>query len=88
MDITYASIIFLTSPLSPPLPSIPPPFPFLRRGHEILRTVLLPKFEHVLLLRSSHVQRVLYDFNMDQLKQQGMATTSGPLKAFAVCSKV
>lgn len=60
----------------------------LRRGQKILRDSLLPKFEHVLFLRPSPVQEVLYNYVMDQIKNGPSATTAGPLKAFAMCSKV
>ena len=63
-----------------------------RRGHEILFQTLPPKFEHVLYLRPSEVQGALYEYNMGQLTQGGSTMSSGgvagPLKAFAVCSKV
>lgn len=60
----------------------------IRRGHEILHSFLPPKFEHVILLRFSHAQRTLYNLNVTF---EGTGYTScnvGPLKAFAVCSKV
>ena len=61
----------------------------LRRGHEILKATLPPKFEHVLYLRPSQVQGDLYNYNMSAIAQAGgAASTAGPLKAFAVCSKV
>ena len=59
----------------------------LRRGHEILRSVLPPKFEHVVFLRCSPVQRSLYDYCVLQAKEGSVAGGSGPLRAFAVCSK-
>ena len=58
------------------------------RGHEILKCTLPAKFEHVLLVRPSPVQAALYDYNMNSLQQGGTSTTAGPLKAFAVCTKV
>ena len=61
----------------------------LRKGHEILKTTLPPKFEHVLYLRPSQVQADLYNFNMSAIAQAaGNSNSAGPLKAFAVCSKV
>lgn len=61
----------------------------LRRGHEILKTTLPPKFEHVLFIRPSKVQATLYDYNMSLIENStGASATAGPLKAFAVCSKV
>ena len=61
----------------------------LRKGHEILKSTLPPKFEHVLYLRPSQVQADLYDFNMSAIAQAaGNSNSAGPLKAFAVCSKV
>ena len=66
-------------------------FILFRRGHDILHSVLPPKFEHVILVRNSHVQRVLYDLNMLQTQEQqksGTVASIGPLRAFAVCSKV
>ena len=72
-------------------PSFIPPSPLThphRRGHEILKWSLPDKFEHVLLVRPSPVQAALYDHNMHNLQQGGTSTTAGPLKAFAVCTKV
>ena len=60
----------------------------LRRGHEILRDTLPQKFEHVIFLRPSPVQGVLYNYVIDQIKNGPNATSAGPLKAFAMCSKV
>lgn len=61
----------------------------LRKGHEILKVTLPPKFEHILYLRPSQVQADLYDYNMSAIEQAGgTSSTAGPLKAFAVCSKV
>ena len=61
----------------------------LRKGHEILKSTLPPKVEHVLYLRPSKVQGDLYDFNMSAIAQAaGNSNSAGPLKAFAVCSKV
>ena len=61
----------------------------LRKGHEILKSTLPPKFEHVLYLRPSQVQADLYNFNMSAIAQAaGNSNSAGPLKAFAVCSKV
>ena len=61
----------------------------LRKGHEILKSTLPPKFEHVLYLRPSQVQADLYNFNMSAIAQTaGNSNSAGPLKAFAVCSKV
>ena len=61
----------------------------LRRGHEILRSTLPPKSEHVLLLRPSPLQGVLYNHAMEQVQSnQGGSSSAGPLKAFALCSKV
>lgn len=60
----------------------------LRRGHEILRETLPPKFEHVIFLRPSHVQGVLYNYVIDQIRNGPGANSAGPLKAFALCSKV
>ena len=60
----------------------------LRRGHEILRSTLPPKYEHVLFLRPSPVQGALYSFTMDNIKNNQGTSSAGPLKAFALCSKV
>ncbi len=61
----------------------------LRRGHEILKSTLPPKFEHVLFLRPSEVQGILYNYNMSLIEQGGgVSASNGPLKAFAVCTKV
>ncbi|XP_019855376.1 PREDICTED: helicase ARIP4-like [Amphimedon queenslandica] len=86
----------------------------LRRGHDVLREILPPKFEQVLLLRLSHVQQTLYDLNVTSNQSSTSSTsasmeainkafnlpsiplpipvssssTLGPLKAFAVCTKI
>jgi RAD54-like protein 2 len=60
----------------------------LRRGHDILKNALPMKCEHVLLVRPSPVQAALYDYNMNSLQQGGTSTTAGPLKGFAVCTKI
>ena len=60
----------------------------LRRGHEILRVTLPPKFEHTIFLRPSTVQAVLYNYNMNQMQGVMAGSNAGPLRAFAVCSKV
>ena len=60
----------------------------LRRGHEILRVTLPPKFEHTIYLRPSTVQAVLYNYNMNQMQGVTASSNAGPLRAFAVCSKV
>jgi RAD54-like protein 2 len=63
----------------------------LRRGHDILCKSLPPKFENVILLRLSPVQRVLYNLNMPQTQYMSgvpVNVSFGPLKAFAVCSKI
>ena len=57
-----------------------------RRSHRVLRQNLPPKFEHVLLVSMSPLQRRLYaTFTEDLLGQRSMAN---PLKAFAVCCKI
>lgn len=60
----------------------------LRRGHEILHGALPPKFEHVIFLRPSTIQGILYDHVIDQIKNGPGMSSAGPLKAFALCSKV
>ena len=60
----------------------------LRRGHEILMDSLPPKYEHTLLLRPSPVQAVLYNYSIEQIHSGPGNSSAGPLKAFAVCSKV
>ena len=63
----------------------------LRRGHEVLQASLPAKFEHVLFLRLSPAQETLYNYNMGLIQSQGEGpspSAAGPLKAFAVCSKV
>ena len=70
-----------------PCTCAPPPF-VPSRGHEILKCTLPGKFEHVLFVRPSPVQAALYDFNMNTLQQGGTSSTAGPLKGFAVCTKV
>ena len=78
-----------------------------------MQEILPPKFEHVLLLRLSHVQQTLYDLNITSnhgnsggapsgvesvlptagglvnvLPPTAVSSSIGPLKAFAVSTKV
>ncbi len=49
---------------------------------------LPPKYEHVLYLRPSPVQAILYNHAIEQVKSGSGTSSAGPLKAFAMCSKV
>ena len=60
----------------------------LRRGHEILNLTLPPKFEHMLYLRPSVAQATLYNYNIGQMQGMSASMNAGPLRAFAVCTKV
>lgn len=62
----------------------------LRRGHEILKATLPLKYEHVLFLRPTQVQAILYEYSRTAMTKQmrGTSLTAGPFKAFAVFSKV
>ncbi len=58
-----------------------------RRGHKVLQLSLPPKYEHVLMLRMTPVQRRLYRAFMEELLS-AKRSVSNPLKAFAVCCKI
>ncbi|KAJ8257532.1 hypothetical protein GJAV_G00186600 [Gymnothorax javanicus] len=61
-----------------------------RRGHDVLRTHLPSKEEHVILVRLSPVQRALYTQFMTRFREAGNSGWLGlnPLKAFCVCCKI
>ncbi|XP_072136789.1 helicase ARIP4 isoform X1 [Mobula birostris] len=61
-----------------------------RRGHDVLRGHLPDKEEHVLLVRLSKIQRLLYKEFMDRFRDAGNSGWLGlnPLKAFCVCCKI
>ncbi|KAJ8394833.1 hypothetical protein AAFF_G00041880 [Aldrovandia affinis] len=61
-----------------------------RRGHDVLRTHLPSKEEHVLLVRLSPIQRALYTHFMTRFREAGNSGWLGlnPLKAFCVCCKI
>ncbi|XP_078676630.1 helicase ARIP4-like isoform X1 [Branchiostoma floridae x Branchiostoma belcheri] len=61
-----------------------------RRGHAVLKSVLPPKFEHVLLVRMSAIQRQLYAKFMTAFRESGAAgwSNNNPLRAFSVCCKI
>lgn len=63
---------------------------FFRRGHDVLRTQLPTKEEHVILVRLSPLQRALYKEFMNRFREAGNNGWLGlnPLKAFCVCCKV
>jgi RAD54-like protein 2 len=61
-----------------------------RRGHDVLQIDLPSKFEYVILLKLSNIQRQLY---MKFLETIGALSNSSertlnPLRAFALCCKV
>ncbi|XP_030632729.1 helicase ARIP4 [Chanos chanos] len=61
-----------------------------RRGHDVLRTQLTPKDEHVILVRLSPLQKALYTEFMNRFREAGNSGWLGlnPLKAFCVCCKI
>uniref|UniRef100_A0A3B4EL75 RAD54 like 2 n=1 Tax=Pygocentrus nattereri TaxID=42514 RepID=A0A3B4EL75_PYGNA len=61
-----------------------------RRGHDVLRTHLPTKEEHVILVRLSPLQRALYKEFMNRFREAGNSGWLGlnPLKAFCVCCKI
>jgi len=61
-----------------------------RRGHDVLRTDLPPKFEYVILLKLSNIQRQLYMKFLETIGALSNTTerTLNPLRAFALCCKV
>uniref|UniRef100_A0AAY3ZZY9 Helicase ARIP4-like n=1 Tax=Denticeps clupeoides TaxID=299321 RepID=A0AAY3ZZY9_9TELE len=61
-----------------------------RRGHNVLRTQLPSKEEHVILVRLSPLQRALYTEFMQRFREAGNSgwLSLNPLKAFCVCCKI
>ncbi|XP_036389986.1 helicase ARIP4-like isoform X2 [Megalops cyprinoides] len=61
-----------------------------RRGHDVLRSHLPSKEEHVILVRLSPIQRALYTEFMTRFREAGNSGWLGlnPLKAFCVCCKI
>uniref|UniRef100_A0A8C5BFH4 Uncharacterized protein n=1 Tax=Gadus morhua TaxID=8049 RepID=A0A8C5BFH4_GADMO len=61
-----------------------------RRGHDVLRDQLPSKEEHVILVRLSPLQRVLYTEFMNRFTEAGNSgwLSLNPLKAFSVCCKI
>jgi RAD54-like protein 2 len=58
-----------------------------RRSHNVLQETLPPKREHVILVRMSKIQKILYKTFMDEIVLNALVTAN-PLKAFAVCCKI
>uniref|UniRef100_A0A914ZH15 Helicase ARIP4 n=1 Tax=Parascaris univalens TaxID=6257 RepID=A0A914ZH15_PARUN len=62
-----------------------------RRTHHLLKTILPPTFEYVILLRKSPIQRILYraflQYVQSEITSLGISMFN-PLKAFAACSKI
>ncbi|CAG9533747.1 unnamed protein product [Cercopithifilaria johnstoni] len=62
-----------------------------RRTHHLLKNILPPSYEFVVLLRKSPIQRMLYraflQYAQNEINVSGTAVFN-PLKAFAVCSKI
>ncbi|XP_063064925.1 helicase ARIP4-like isoform X2 [Engraulis encrasicolus] len=61
-----------------------------RRGHDVLRSQLPVKEEHVILVRLSPLQRALYTEFMSRFREAGNSgwLSLNPLKAFCVCCKI
>ncbi|KAI4871614.1 hypothetical protein NFI96_013391, partial [Prochilodus magdalenae] len=61
-----------------------------RRGHDVLRSQLPEKQEHVILVRLSALQRALYTEFMNRFREAGNTgwLSLNPLKAFCVCCKI
>uniref|UniRef100_A0A4W4E2X8 RAD54 like 2 n=1 Tax=Electrophorus electricus TaxID=8005 RepID=A0A4W4E2X8_ELEEL len=61
-----------------------------RRGHDVLRTQLPTKEEHVILVCLSPLQKALYKEFMNRFREAGNSGWLGlnPLKAFCVCCKI
>ncbi|XP_066553802.1 helicase ARIP4 isoform X2 [Amia ocellicauda] len=61
-----------------------------RRGHDVLKTHLPSKEEHVIMVRLSPIQRALYTEFMNRFREAGNSGWLGlnPLKAFCVCCKI
>uniref|UniRef100_A0A2K6W2N0 Protein, SNF2 family n=2 Tax=Onchocerca TaxID=6281 RepID=A0A2K6W2N0_ONCVO len=62
-----------------------------RRTHHLLKNILPPSYQFVVLLRKSPIQRMLYraflQYAQNEISISGTAVFN-PLKAFAVCSKI
>ncbi|XP_036434556.1 helicase ARIP4-like isoform X2 [Colossoma macropomum] len=61
-----------------------------RRGHDVLRSQLPEKQEHVILVRLSALQRALYTEFMNRFREAGNTgwLSLNPLKAFCICCKI
>ncbi|XP_066499675.1 helicase ARIP4-like isoform X2 [Hoplias malabaricus] len=61
-----------------------------RRGHDVLRSQLPEKQEHVILVRLSAIQKALYTEFMNRFREAGNTgwLSLNPLKAFCVCCKI
>uniref|UniRef100_A0AAR2IR36 RAD54 like 2 n=1 Tax=Pygocentrus nattereri TaxID=42514 RepID=A0AAR2IR36_PYGNA len=61
-----------------------------RRGHDVLRSHLPEKREHVILVRLSALQRALYTEFMNRFREAGNTgwLSLNPLKAFCICCKI
>ncbi|XP_028849328.1 helicase ARIP4-like isoform X2 [Denticeps clupeoides] len=61
-----------------------------RRGHDVLRSQLPPKQEHVILVRLSALQKALYTEFMSRFQETGSSgwLSLNPLKAFCICCKI
>lgn len=61
-----------------------------RRGHDVLKDQLPSKEEHVILVRLSPLQRMLYTEFMNRFREAGNTgwLSLNPLKAFCVCCKI
>ncbi|XP_076304273.1 helicase ARIP4-like isoform X2 [Tachypleus tridentatus] len=57
-----------------------------RRGHLVLKSILPPKEEHVLLVRMTPIQRKLYNTLVRHLRLGN--NVCNPLKFFAICCKI
>uniref|UniRef100_A0A158Q801 Helicase ARIP4 n=1 Tax=Elaeophora elaphi TaxID=1147741 RepID=A0A158Q801_9BILA len=62
-----------------------------RRTHHLMKNILPPNYEFVVLLRKSPIQRMLYraflQYAQNEISVSGTSVFN-PLKAFAVCSKI
>ncbi|XP_077986910.1 helicase ARIP4-like [Glandiceps talaboti] len=61
-----------------------------RRSHSVLQRTLPSKEEHVILVRLTPMQRVLYHRFMYYFKESGSSgwCSSNPIRAFSVCCKI
>ena len=59
-----------------------------RRGHDVFLSTLPKKFEYIILLKLSSIQRELYLSFMEAIGATNQNERSNPLRSFAICCKL